>query len=82
MNDTLSNKTYIFIILYLLVIVYIFLNYSYSNESPSNYWTIIGALAQGAAAVGTFCVLYTTGRVLFLPNYFFSYIIRGTCNKF
>lgn len=58
MNDNPSNKTYIFIILYLLGIVYIFLNYSYSNESPSNYWTIIGALAQGAAAVGTFCVLY------------------------
>lgn len=58
MNDNLSNKTYIFIILYLLGIVYIFLNYSYSNESQSNYWTIIGALAQGFAAVGTFCVLY------------------------
>lgn len=58
MKDNLSNKTYIFIILYLLGIVCIFLNYSYSNESQSNYWTIIGALAQGAAAVGTFCVLY------------------------
>ena len=58
MNDNLSNKTYIFIILSLLGIAYIFLNYSYSNESQSNYWTIIGALAQGFAAVGTFCVLY------------------------
>ena len=81
MKFNLSQKTYIFIIISLLVLLFISLDYK-SDNWQSTFWTMFAALAQGIAALATFLMLKETKEQAKLTNEQFIYLNRVSCKFF